>query len=381
MSPVHRFTGRALGAVLVGVALAAAHLTVSPVHADVEPRVIGGSPGHPWSAASVPLEFGEGTCTGALWKPRIIVTAAHCVLGEDGRTPSLPGDIDVWAPGTDWEQSPPAPVRVTQIGVDQNWTRDGRGAAGDIAFLALDAPLGTPIISRMASAQEVSVLADLRSRVTFIGYGLTGSVEEASSDVSDVPLSLTLRLTEADLDDGTFDLTSPGSVGVCNGDSGGHFLTLVGDELVLLGVLSASSGPPCDPSDGGNAQDVEAVIASADKPLMNAALRSVGETADTMPVTCVDGPDIDRTCTPGRSWEYEYCWSGRRAILQERVGAKWKPVIRTSGERDSACPRSQPFAVGFVGMTDPGATRYRVVFPRQKGLPQGARDSFTVRSN
>lgn len=368
---------RRLTLVVVSVtALLAA--VIAPAQAVLEPRVIGGTPGHPWSAVAVPWETSDGECTGTLWRPRIVITAAHCIVSDDGALVPA-SDITVWPQGAN-KQSAPAAVRVTQVIVDPSYRYDRQEATGDIAFLILSGSLGTPLITRIATKTEVEVLADLQTPVTYVGYGLTGSAEDKNSESSDVPLSLELTLTGTDLDDRSFETVSPPNTGVCSGDSGGPFVVQVGDELLYLGPLSGSEGPPCNPRGGGDRELSDGSLAALETDLLAAALAAAGETPDVVPTTCIQGPEVDRECNPGRAWSYRYCWSGGTAILQERVGKKWVPVARTKGPRSSECQRKTPFSVEFLAVAHKGTSQYRVVLPRQKGLPRGARDTFTVRT-
>jgi hypothetical protein len=351
---------------------------VAPVQATWDPRVIGGAPGHPWSQVAVPWESSDAECTGALWRPRIVVTAAHCIVSDDGAmVPAT--DITVWPPGAN-KQSAPAAVRVTRVIVDPSYRYDRQEATGDLAFLILSGPLGTPLITRMATPTEVEVLADLETPVTSIGYGLTGSSEDPNSDSSDIPLSLVSTLIETSFDDKSFGTVSEPNTGVCSGDSGGPFLAQVGDELLYLGPLSGSEGPPCTPRDGGDREYADGSIASLETGLTAAALAAAGETADVVPTTCIQGPDVERECNPGRAWSYRYCWGAGKAILQERVGKKWVPVARTTVSRSSDCQRKTPFSIEFLAVGHDGTSQYRVILPRQKGLARGARDAFTVRT-
>jgi hypothetical protein len=370
---------------LVGVAalvVAAGQVTAVPAQTLPEPRVIGGTAGHPWSALAVawnaPGDLEPG-CTGALWRPRILVTAAHCVVEDDGRMVAA-GDISLWPPGAN-KQSRPASVKVSQIVVDSNYRSSRENSTtGDIAFFILSAPLGQPLFSRFATANEVAVLVDLRATLTIVGYGLTGSSERDDSLYSDVPLAVDLTLTDAYLGDRTFEGFSAVNQGVCNGDSGGPFVAQVGDELLYVGPLSSSAGPPCDPSDGDDRTVADGAIASMEPRLASAALAAAGESPEAVPVTCVQGPDVDRDCNPGQAWTYSYCWGGRKVSLQERIGNRWRTVARTSAAKSSDCDRGAPFLVEFAAVGHDGTSRYRVVLPKQKGLPKGGRDPFTVQT-
>ena len=154
----------------------------------------------------------------------------------------------------------------------------------------------------------------------------------------------------------------------------------VGDELLYVGPLSGSAGPPCFPSTGGDRSESDGAIASMEPRLASAALAAAGESPEAVPVTCVQGPDVDRDCNPGQAWTYSYCWDGRKASLQERVGNKWRTVDRITASKSSECDRRTPFLIEFAEVGHDGTSRYRVVLPRQKGAPDGAKDPFTVQT-
>ena len=148
---------------LVGTPAASTTLTSAPT-------VIGGQPDHPWSGAAVYFETSFGadgsSCTGALWKPQVIVTAAHCVMEEAGDPIVSPSAITVWPAGANVEAVTPSDAQVTFISAE--WI-PADGSTVDIAFMTLDRPLGATPITRLAKPQEVSALAKagaLRSRTS-----------------------------------------------------------------------------------------------------------------------------------------------------------------------------------------------------------------------
>jgi V8-like Glu-specific endopeptidase len=84
---VKRHAGTRLVALASSAALGFGTLVGTPAASTTltsAPTVIGGQPDHPWSGAAVYFETSFGadgsSCTGALWKPQVIVTAAHCVM-------------------------------------------------------------------------------------------------------------------------------------------------------------------------------------------------------------------------------------------------------------------------------------------------------------
>ncbi len=334
------------------------------------PKVINGSLGSPLAAASVALETTTGYCTAGLWKPRILVTAAHCINGDGAGAPGFTAaELTIFAPGSDKSTGPSA-VKVSQIIYNPNWTK----TRDDIAFLVLDAPLATPIITRMATADEVAALAAEGSTISYVGYGLTGPRADESSVTSTVPYAVSQPMSTRTDSPGVFELAGDGVHGTCAGDSGGPFMVAVGSDLLYLGPLSGGSGPPCeDPSEESSD---EAAIASVHTELIAAALAAAGEAAD--PTACAQGPDLKRECVGGRTWTYSFCWSARKATLQRETAGVWKQVARTTGRKLRACGRKTPYEINFTIAGEPGAVRYRVVLPKQAGLARGATDDFTL---
>lgn len=348
----------------------------------MHPEVIGGTPGSALAGAAVALEFPDGECTGSLWRSRIIVTAAHCLSDADTGAPTVSAaDISVYPPGAD-KAGGPASVHVTQVIVDPNWAADspdGEQAERDIAYLILDAPLGIPAWSRMATPSEVMELARSGAPIEYVGYGLTGPRDDPASQGSSVPLSLSTRLVDG-YSGGLGEFTTGGDRvhGTCAGDSGGPFLATLGGQVLYVGPLSGGLGFPCESKDETPGDSGAVAAGMAD--LARQALSAAGEGPEAAPTTCMRGPDVEQSCVLGTTWSYDYCWSGKKAILQAREARGWKPVARVTGRRTKDCPRSTPYEIRFGQVQTQPSTSYRVVLPRQPGLRRGAIDPFTVTS-
>lgn len=373
----HRVRRIASVAACVLPVLGALVLAPSADSAGLAPRVINGTATPAFAAASVAIETPDSYCTAGLWKPRVLITAAHCV-SKEGKADSViaPSDLVIFQPGAA-RQAGPAAVSVTEIIVDPRWS----GTKGDIAFLILNAPLGTPIITRMATPAEVVSLTRAGATVHYVGYGLTGPSSDQNSDVSDVPLGVSEQL---DIDSesggvGSFETVGDGLRGTCQGDSGGPWLTQVGAELLYLGPLSGGAGPPCD--DPEDAPWEEGTIASAHGEFISRALAATGETADVSPasiITCTKIRGAQIECVNGTTWLYDRCWSGRKAYLEKSVGAGWQRVAALTAKRSSDCQKRYPYNVVFSGDESAGTARFRVVLPKQAGLRQTATEPFTV---
>lgn len=384
-----RRAAAALTACLVIAVSAASPGAAVPVSGAALPRVINGTPGHPFAAAAVALETPDYYCTAALVAPRLLLTAAHCINGEGAGAKGVPPrDITVFPPGAD-RRSGAAKVAVIEIVYNPQWSE----SVDDIAYLVLDQALGTPIVSRLATPAEVAELSAARAVVTYVGYGLTGPRNVDESQVSDAPLAVSQPLTTGYRGGrGVFQTRGDGRSGTCAGDSGGPWLVQRGSELLLVGPLAGGSGLPCDEPESPADTGEEGTVAAAHDELLQRALARAGAaagatTTPTAPTTppgptgdpvgavsrvCLRGPDVKRTCTEGAEWTYRYCWNGPRAVLERFSASGWTTVARVRGERNPDCNRRFPFEVVFQqSALAPGAERYRVVI-------RGTSDPFTV---
>ena len=190
------------------------------------------------NTAVVRLRTGTTVCSGALWTSRIVVTAAHCVVDASGNVTS--DQIFVNFPGVDVQQSPQTVTQSAIITVD-GWRLDGSGysQADDIAFLTLNSDLPGGVIRRLATPAEVAAWRQEGRVVTLLGYGRTSptSTSSLAPNAIDQPLSLPITWP------GSFSASQTTAAGICSGDSGGPVVTRVGNDVVLVGINSAASGP------------------------------------------------------------------------------------------------------------------------------------------
>jgi len=354
------------------------------VEGSSAPTVINGVPYPPLSGAAVALETDEGFfCSGSLWRSRIVATAAHCLEDADGNMITA-AQITLWSPGAE-STSAPTDVRVTDIIMDEGWFAYAEDAyeatARDLAFLILDKPLGTPVWSRMATQSEVAALTWNGAKVEFVGYGATSPSVDPNASLSVTPGGIDSRLTWGYNEGlGVFEVPGNEVSGTCGGDSGGPWMSRVGQEILYLGPLSGGQGLPCDkPEPRGETYDY-GPVASANTDLVNVALATAGESAMPVPRTCIKGDDIKRTCWEGRAWEYEYCWDVPKAELWKwQRGDKWKRVDRLTGTKDvEYCGKKSPYLITFRGIETKKNTWYEVYLPKQKGSADEAFDPFKV---
>lgn len=213
-----------------------AAFTCVPVAVPPVSAVVGGTPAG-GNGAVVRLLMPDAVCSGALWTPRIVVTAGHCVTDMAGNVTNQP--IQISPPGANVSLSPQVIAQSATITVN-GWRRVGQLSQGDdIAFLVLpmDMPGGT--ISRLATVTEVQAFMNERRVVSFFGYGRTSPTSGSSA----VPNVINQPLFPNQPWSGSFSASQTSFSGICAGDSGGPVITQVGAETVLIGINSAASGP------------------------------------------------------------------------------------------------------------------------------------------
>jgi V8-like Glu-specific endopeptidase len=229
----HRAKVRLLVATIVAVC--ANLVTSAPTNA-----VVGGTSAL-GNTAVVRILNGSSSCSGALWTSRIVVTAGHCVVNSSGTVTT--GVVSVFAPGVSTQQSPQTVSQSQIIVVDGFRKYSDFSQPDDIAFIVLSSELTGGTITRLATVDEVSAWSRDARTVTFLGYGRTSP----GGPSSPVPNQINQPLTPFTPWPGSFTASQTASTGICSGDSGGPVITQVGNEVVLIGINSAASGP-CSPS-------------------------------------------------------------------------------------------------------------------------------------
>ena len=217
----------------------------------------------------------QTACTGGLWKPKIVVTAAHCVVAEGTSNVANASEVHVYAQGANVTGARPV-ASATAIILTGGYSNSSTGfvEANDLAFLILDKEIGTPLISRLASESEAAAATVLGKKMNFFGYGQTAK----ESDVSMIPL--TLSQTPFQFLGGKTYLygKSASGTGACFGDSGGPVILQTETENLLIGPVAGGSGAPCYPEIKERA--VLGLVASNFTDLVKTALTTAGYSAD-----------------------------------------------------------------------------------------------------
>ncbi len=225
--------------ILVPLAAAAA-LLGAPAQAIVG----GAAPSDDGSGRSVVTIVGSrgNFCSGALIAPKLVLTAAHCVQpGAEYRMVEYDADRK------------PLLKKVQRVAVDPAFnmqTMLAHRATADVALLQLESvpqgrtasALGVPL-TPIASGGKF-VIAGIG--VTVRGDGKSGGIIRAAALVATGrPGTLQIRLVDPRTQG------AQAGLGACTGDSGGPVFEEQHSGLMIIGVISWSTGPNASAGCGG----------------------------------------------------------------------------------------------------------------------------------
>lgn len=228
-------TYRRLGAILVSVALAAG-VAVAPVQ---RAEAINGGENvgaYPWAAALIHAPDGRSLadrfwCSGALIKPTLVLTAAHCVTDSNdvGRGDTVTIGRDALASNQGQKRTI---VDIRRMDESDRWCPTRQQTICDVAIVVLNAPSTNADLDLADSA----VLGEW-------GEGSTARVYGYGSARVGGPPTLDLRRAHVQITDlrpNHRTLFAAGSAGApCKGDSGGPMTVSTSRGPRIVGVVRA----------------------------------------------------------------------------------------------------------------------------------------------
>ncbi|MFN2612505.1 MAG: serine protease [Solirubrobacterales bacterium] len=261
MTNVTTQKNRMLAALAASVALVV--LAASPGASDAETtnRIVGGAP-IPITSAAWQVAILDGNtlgpgrqlyCGGSLIRPRVVLTAAHCVLAPSPYATHDGSDDVVLAGATDWtDQAQGFEDRIAAFFVNPGY--NGLPGSGDAAILILDNPVpsayATPI--KLAGPDE-GPLWRAGKRATVSGYGSSSEGGPSSRVLKSATIPILKDSYCNSVYPGIFSASTlvcagftGGGTDACQGDSGGpltvHARGGDGGFVRQVGIVSFGAG-------------------------------------------------------------------------------------------------------------------------------------------
>jgi len=194
-------------------------------------------------------------CGGTLIAPQVVVTAAHCLLWQDG--PMLPNELKVYAGERDLRNvGNNDTYTASALIVHPEFTWDGNpqndandlGNDRDIGLILLDEPVVGVVPAPLlpAAALDLALVADTTA-LDILGWGATNQSGTSYPDILRIASTIYQARSAYEIRAG-----QNNSPDACSGDSGGPAYVNYAGTRYLAGIVSRASLPANDPCGDGS---------------------------------------------------------------------------------------------------------------------------------
>lgn len=234
------------------------------------------------------------SCSAAVWKPRVLITAAHCVTDQGSNQAVAANRVFVLNPGaagpsvTSNGPDGGSRVRVVNIALGAAFVHTSQFVAGnDIAVLVLDSDIAASPFTRLADRTEIQKLVDSKAQTSIVGYGKTSTTDLGRP----FPRSGLFTLSEVEANrrgtDGLVIWSTPVDASdTCPGDSGAPQFITTAERTLLIGEVA---GGNCT----GQSRTAQGFVAISYLGLLNSALASAGYPTIPSAPTSVTSTSLD----------------------------------------------------------------------------------------
>jgi secreted trypsin-like serine protease len=181
--------------------------------------IVNGQETSEYPATGMLLQQGQVFCTGTVVGPRTVLTAAHCVEGQDASQFSFG-----FGPSQDQVEN-----EIKVVAATVHPKADTKQLINDVAVVTLgeDAPVAPIAMNQAMDAGWVG------RTVILVGYGVSDGPSQSGAGTKRM-----VGVTIDQVDATTLHYTTKNGQTACNGDSGGPAFADDGGNLVVAGITS-----------------------------------------------------------------------------------------------------------------------------------------------